>query len=162
MLDKQAKPVLPVVNFQAFEGAQTIIRLDKARRVGVHAPTAGHGSPHAPSDWCQWLHLQHEPQPAEGSRGSYRNEARRCRQGSWFGLQRFPWTSSKEGIWSSHSSRVAVGRRVDRVRIQFPNRIDHRMIVGIENVFSNSSGRQYESALRDRGTCSHRSKGSKL
>ena len=46
------------------------------------------------------------------------------------------WTSSKDGIRASHSSSVAVlPVRADGVLVKLPDRIDHRMVVRVENVF---------------------------
>src|SRR6267378_1649425 len=50
---ENTKPVLPVVDFEAFEGSQTVIRLDETSRVSAHASTARRLALHAfrPSEW---------------------------------------------------------------------------------------------------------------
>src|SRR5260370_22372853 len=52
---ENAKPILPIVDFQAFEGGQTIIRFDVAGRVVAHTTSAGRRALHVLRP-RQWLH----------------------------------------------------------------------------------------------------------
>ena len=52
---ENAKPILPIVDLEAFEGSETVVRLDVPGRVGAHAPSARRGTPHA-FRRCERLH----------------------------------------------------------------------------------------------------------
>src|SRR5665213_1341943 len=114
-----AEPVLLVVNFQPFERGQPVVGLhvavgdfaDGAAVLGLrlHVPVGGQGAAHV----LRHSPLQIEQVHANASSNCSCSAGPGCATGFgciryFFAFSASPWTSSNEGILSSHSSSVAV------------------------------------------------------
>ena len=103
---EHAKPILAIVNFEAFERGEAVVRLDEARSVtlhraaiwsaALHAFGGGERLHHRASHGALKLHQLHT--------ASARAVARR----NLLAFSASSWTSLKVGMLSSHSSSVAV------------------------------------------------------